>query len=188
MQGNNNDIKNGHKVLVAYDSETGSTGEVADFIGNVFSKNGDIVEIKNVRETVDLTSYDRIVIGSPIRYDKWMPNARKFVKNNQEILSNIPVAFFFTCLAMTTKTDKTARQAKGYSDKLYDIAPLVKPVSVGEIVGVLDYSKLSFFSRMILKLYLVILRLREGDRSIGKEGDYRDWHAIRSWVESIDFG
>ncbi len=188
MHETNNDIKNGHKVLVVYDSEAGSTGEVADFIGNIFSQNGCIVEIKNVRETVDLTSYDRIVIGSPIRYDKWMPNARKFVKNNQEMLSKIPVAFFFTCLVVSTKTDKTARQAKGYSDKLYDIAPLVKPVSVGEFAGVLDYSKLTFFSRMILKLYLVILRVREGDRSIGKEGDYRDWHAIRSWIESIDFG
>jgi menaquinone-dependent protoporphyrinogen oxidase len=145
----------------------------------IFSKNGDIVEIKNVRETVDLTSYDRIVIGSPIRYDKWMPNARKLVKNNQETLSKIPVAFFFTCLVMSTKNDKTARQAKGYSDRLYDIAPLVKPVSVGEFVGVLDYSRLSSFSRMILKLYLVILRVKERDRSIGKEGDYRNWHAIR---------
>jgi menaquinone-dependent protoporphyrinogen IX oxidase len=41
---------------------------------------------------------------------------------------------------------------------------------------------------MILKLYLVILRLRDKDKSVGKEGDYRDWDAIRSWVESIDFG
>jgi len=188
MHESNNDIKNDHKVLVAYDSEAGSTGEVAEFIGNIFSQNGCIVEIKNVKEPVDLTSYDRIVIGSPIRYDKWMPNARKFVKNNQEILSKVPVAFFFTCLVAATKTAKTARQAKGYSDKLYDIAPLVKPVSVGEFAGVLDYSKLTFLPRMILKLYLVILRVREGDRSIGKEGDYRNWHAIRSWIESIDFG
>ena len=61
-------------------------------------------------------------------------------------------------------------------------------MSMGEIVGVLDYSKLSFVSTMILKLYLVILRLRDKDKSVGKEGDYRDWDAIRSWVESIDFG
>ncbi len=188
MHENKNDIKNGHKVLVAYDSEAGSTGEIADFIGNVLSENGNIVEIKHVRETVDLTSYDRIVIGSPIRYDKWMSDASKFVKNNQEILSKIPVAFFFTCAVLAQKNEKTARQVKGYSDKVYDIAPLVKPVSMGEIAGVLDYSKLSFFLTMILKLYLFIIRIKDRDGEIGKEGDYRDWDAIRSWVESIDFG
>ncbi|MHA2356675.1 MAG: flavodoxin domain-containing protein [Candidatus Thorarchaeota archaeon] len=188
MNENNDNIKNVHKVLVAYDSESGSTGEVADFIGNILSENGNIVEVKTVRETVDLTSYDRIIIGSPIRYDKWMSDARKFVKNNQEILSKIPVAFFFTCLVLSKKSDKTARQAKEYSDKLYDIAPLVKPASVMEFEGFLDYSKLPFTSRMILRLYLVVLRVKERDRSIAREGDYRDWHAIRSWVESIDFG
>ena len=179
--------KNGRRILVAYDSEAGSTGEIADFIGNIFSENGFIVEIKHVRETVDLTSFDCVVIGSPIRYDKWMSDASKFVKNNQEILSKIPVAFFFTCLVLAKENEKTTRQAKGYSDKIYAIAPKVKPVSMGEIVGVLDYSKLSFTSTMILKLYLVIQRIRDRDRSIGKEGDYRDWDAIRSWVESIDF-
>jgi menaquinone-dependent protoporphyrinogen oxidase len=180
--------KNGQKILVAYDSEAGSTGEIADFIGNVLSENGYTVEIIHVRETVDLTSFDGAIIGSPIRYDKWMPNASKFVKNNQEILSEIPVAFFYTCLVLAKTNEKTARQAKVYSDKIYDVAPQVKPVSMGEIVGVLDYSKLSFVSTMILKLYLVILRLRDKDKSVGKEGDYRDWDAIRSWVESIDFG
>ena len=183
-----NENKNGHKVLVAYDTEAGSTIEIADFIGNVLSENGDIVEIKNVSETVDLTSYDRIIIGSPIRYDKWMSNASKFVKNNQARLSKMPVAFFFTCAVLAQKNDKTARQVKGYSDKIYDIAPQVIPVSMGEIAGVLDYSKLSFGLTMILKLYLFIIRIKDRDGEIGKEGDYRDWDAIRSWVESIDFG
>ncbi len=180
--------KDGQKVLVAYDSEAGSTGEIADFIGKVFSENGYIVEIKNVRETVDLTSYDRIVMGGPIRYDTWMSSVGKFVKNNQEVLSKIPVAYFFTCAVLAQKNDKTARQAKGYSDKIHNIAPIVKPVSMGEIAGALDYSKLSFGPTMILKLYLLIQRIKDRDRSIGKEGDYRDWDAIRSWVESIDFG
>ncbi len=182
---NNNKIKNVHKVLVAYDRGSGSTEEVADFIGNILSQDGNIVEIKNIRDEVDLTSYDRIVIGSPIKYDKWMSDARKFVKNNQEILSKIPVAFFFTCLVLSRKTDKTIRLAKGYSNKLNDIAPRVKPISVGGFAGVLDYSKISLVPRLILKLYLVILRVNEKIRV--KEGDYRDWDAIRSWVKSINF-
>jgi len=180
-----NKIQNSHKVLVAYEIGSGSTEEVADFIGNILSQDGKIVEIKNIRDEIDLTSYDSIIIGSTIRYDNWMSNARKFVKNNQEILSKIPVAFFFTCLVLSRKTDKTIRKAKGYFDKLYDIAPRVKPISVGGFAGVLDYSKISLVPRLILKLYLVILRVKEKIRV--KEGDYRDWDAINSWVKSINF-
>ncbi len=177
-----NKIQNGHKVLVTCETGSGSTEEVADFIGNILSQDGNIVEIKNIRDELDLTSYDRIVIGSPIKYDKWMSDASKFVKNNQEILSKIPVAFFFTCLVLSKKTDKTIRQAKGYSDKLFDIAPRVKPVSVQGFAGVLDYSKISLVPRLLLKLYLVFHR--SIDR---KEADYRDWDAISSWVKSINF-
>ncbi|MHA2254126.1 MAG: flavodoxin domain-containing protein [Candidatus Kariarchaeaceae archaeon] len=181
-----NKIQNGHKVLVAYETGSGSTEEVADFIGNILSQDGNIVEIKNIRDEIDLTSYDSIIIGSANRYDNWMSNARKFVKNNQKILSKMPVAFFFTCLVLSTKTDKTIRQAKGYSDKLFDIAPQVKPISVGGFAGVLDYSKISLLPRLILKLYIfVILRLKERVRV--REGDYRDWDAINSWVKSINF-
>jgi menaquinone-dependent protoporphyrinogen oxidase len=180
-----NKIKNVHRVLVAYDTGSGSTDEVADFIGDILSQDGYIVEIKNIKEELDLTSYDSIVIGSAIRYDKWMSNARKFVKNNQEILSKIPVAFFFTCLVLSKKTDKTIRQAKEYSDKLYDIAPQVKPISVGGFAGVLDYNKISLVPRLFLKLYLIILRVKEKIRV--EEGDYRDWDAISSWAKSINF-
>ncbi len=176
---NYNKIKNVHKILVAYDTGTGSTEEVADFIGNILSQEGYIVDIKNIKDEIDLTSYDSTVIGSAIRYDKWMSNARKFVKNNQEILSKIPVAFFFTCLVLSRKTDKTIRQAKGYSDKLYEISPLVKPISVGGFAGVLDYGKISLVPRLIVKLLFTILRV--------KEGDYRDWDVIGSWVKNINF-
>ena len=58
-------------------------------------------------------------------------------------------------------------------------------VIVGGFAGVLDYGKIALIPRMILKLYLVILRVKEGVRV--KEGDYRDWDAIKSWVQSLNF-
>lgn len=174
-----NKVKDSRKTLVVYNSKFGSTGEVADFIGNILSENGKAVEIKKIREEVDLYSYDNIVIGSAIQYDKWMGETREFVKKNQKILSKIPVAFFFTCLVLSKKTDKSIRQADGYSEKLYHIAPGVRPISVGGFAGVLNFSKMSFILRLIFRLVSKITGVREGD--------YRDWDAIGSWARSIDF-
>jgi menaquinone-dependent protoporphyrinogen oxidase len=173
-----------YKILVAYASEFGTTGEVAEVIGEILCQEGNTVETKWVKNVKNLNNYDAVIIGSAIQYDKWMPEATEFVTANQNILSKLPVAYFFTCLALALPAGKGEKQAMAYSDKSYSLVPQVKPLSVGRFAGVLDYSKMSFFSRpifkrLIFRVILSILRVREGD--------YRDWEAIRSWARGMHF-
>jgi len=169
-----------YKILVAYASEFGTTGEVAEVIGEALCKEGNTVETKWVKNVNDLNNYDAVIIGSAIQYDRWMPEATEFVTAHQNILNKLPVAYFFTCLALSIQNEKAAKKkAMAYSDKLYSLVPQVKPLSVGRFAGVLDYSKMSFFSRLIFKVILSILGVQEGD--------YRDWEAIRLWAKSMHF-
>ena len=171
--------KNGHKILIAYASEFGTTGEVAEVIGEVLCQGGTTVETKWVKNVQDLNNYDAVIIGSAIQYDRWMPEATEFVTVNQNVLSKLPVAYFFTCLTLFKQTKKAEHKAMSYSDKLYSLVPQVTPVSVGRFAGVLDYSKMSFFFRLIAKGIFAIIRV--------PEGDYRDWDAIRSWAKRLSF-
>jgi menaquinone-dependent protoporphyrinogen oxidase len=167
--------KGGHKILIAYASKFGSTGEVAEAIGEVLCQEGNTVETKWVKNVKNLNNYDAVIIGSAIRYDKWMSEAKEFVKANQKILQQLPVAYFFTCLVLHKLNPKGDLEAKKYSDKLQALVPQVKPVSIGGFAGVLDYSNMGFFPRLILKAIL----LKKGV----KEGDYRDWDAIQAWAK-----
>jgi len=171
--------KEGYKILIAYASDCGTTGEVAVAIGDALCEEGNTVETLWVKNVKDLHNYDAVIIGSAILYEKWMPEAREFVKTNQDILKKMPVAYFITCMALSSKEDAAKQQAIEYSDKISDLAPQVKPVSVGHFAGVLDYSKISFFKRVLTKAAMA--------RHKVKEGDYRDWDAIRSWAKTIDF-
>ena len=119
------------------------------------------------------------IIGSAIQYDRWMPEATEFVTANQSILSKIPVAYFFTCLVLSKQTEKADHKAMAYSGKLFSLVPQIKPLSVGRFAGVLDYSKMSFFFRIIAKGIFAIIEV--------PEGDYRDWDAIGSWAKGIHF-
>ena len=166
--------ENGQKILVTYESKFGSTAEVADAIGKELSLKGNIVDVKKIKNVSNLNTYDRIVIGSAIQYDKWMPEAIDFVKSNHKFLSQIPATFFLVCLVLSKKTKKAEKKALGYAEKLYDLALDVQPTSVGRFAGVLDYSKMSFGGRSMAKILFAILGI--------KEGDYRDWDAIRSWA------
>jgi menaquinone-dependent protoporphyrinogen oxidase len=165
------------KILITYASEFGTTGEVAEAIGKILCREGNTVETKWVKHVKDLHNYSAVIIGSAIQYDRWMPEAIEFVTANQNILSKLPVAYFFTCLVLSKQTEKAEHRALAYSDKLYALVPQVKPISVGRFAGVLDYGKMPLGFRLIAKGIYIIFRVQEGD--------YRDRDAIRAWTKDV---
>lgn len=167
----------GYKLLVTYATGFGTTREVAEEIGQTLRRSGAKVEIKAIGDATDISDYDGLIIGSAIQYDKWMPEAVAWVRTHRAILASRPVAFFFTCLTLSSKSEKAQRQALAYADKLYFLQPLVKPVDVGGFAGVLDYNRLPLVWRLMARILFAILGV--------KEGDYRDWDAIRSWTRTI---
>jgi menaquinone-dependent protoporphyrinogen oxidase len=106
-----------------------------------------------------------------------MSEATKFLTAHQHVLRTVPVAYFFTCLVLSHRTEKAEKKAKAYAKKLSTLLPQVTPVSVGRFAGVLDYRKMSFFSRLVFKIALSIMGVQEGD--------YRDWDAIVSWAKGL---
>lgn len=155
--------KDSRKILVTYATQFGTTAEVAETISEVLCQDGAVVETKWVKEVKSLNNYDAVIIGSAIQYDKWMPEAAEFVRANQQLLSQLPVAYFFTCLTLSKRTVKTERQAMAYADKLVALAPHVKPVGVGRFAGVLNYSKMSLFFRLMFVFISLITGVQEGD-------------------------
>ena len=171
-------------MLVAYDSKLGSTAEVAKFMGSVLSEQGASIAVKPLSEVDDLETYDSVIIGSAIRYDRWLPGATTFVRENETALSNVPVSFFFTCLTLAKPTPAAMLKAEGYADKLRSIVPEVKPVTVGGFAGVLQFARTPWPARLALRMLSIATGV--------KEGDYRDWAAIRLWTlsqfEPLDHG
>lgn len=170
-------MNNRKNILVTYVSGYGATADVAEAIAEVLNRLGDNAEVKSVKSAESLENYDAIIVGSAIQYDRWMPDARQFVKTNQELLCQLPVAFFFTCLALSVDNEQTRQQGNKYSDKIKALSPMIKPVSVGQFAGAVDFSKMSFFLRQLFKLFSKISGV--------KEGDYRDWDAIRTWARDV---
>ena len=168
---------NTRKILIAYASKSGTTEEVADFIGKLFIQKHFKVEIKSIKSVTDLKGYNAVIIGSAIQYDTWLPEVRQFTKNNMNTLTRVPVSFFFTCLALSQQSKKTRLKALTYSNKLHSLFPQLKPISVGQFAGVLNYSKMSFLYRILFKAIMPILGV--------EEGDYRNWDTIKDWAENV---
>ena len=159
------------KILIAYATKAGSTAEVAAEIGRVIeSKGGCQVDVRPVGKLNGVDGYDAVVIGSAIRAGKWLPEARKFVEKHRDALGRVPVALFAVCLTLKDDTEENRRTVAAYLDPICEI---VQPVEVGLFAGVMDYSKLPFILRLLMKAMKT------------PQGDFRDWEAITSWADNI---
>ncbi len=168
---------NGDRVLVAYASQYGSTSEVAAAIGEVFCQYDLGVDVKAIADIQELAPYQAVIIGSPIQSEAWKQEAIDFVEVHQATLSQMPVAYFLTCmtLGLAEITPEVRQRVAGYLDPVYEQVPTVRPVDIGLFAGALDYSKMSYAMQTLYRAF------SEDDT----DGDYRDWAAIRGWASQI---
>ena len=159
----------GKRVLVTYASKYGSTGGVADAIGKELCGKGLAADVALIRNAGDLGLYQGVVVGSAIYKGKWMPEATDFVKENRAILRRMPVAYFLVCITMVRPIEENRAVALSYMDPILKAVPEIKPLDIGTFAGALDYNKLSWLNKRILKA--------KG----APEGDFRDWNSIRTW-------
>ena len=165
-----------NKILVTYTSRFGSTAGVAEAIGKTLSEHGMQVEVLPMKEVRDLTAYQAVVAGSAINGRAWLPEARQFIQAHQAELKTKPFAAFLVCMTLAMKNGEQYRN--NVSTWLEPIRMVVRPVSEGLFAGALDISKIPSFSDR-LKFRLSVLF------GVWKEGDHRDWTAIRNWAESL---
>ena len=157
-------------VLVTYASKYGSTGGVAEAIGKELCAKGVNADVALIENAGDIRSYQGVVVGSAIYMGKWMSEAIDFVNKNQDILCQMPVAYFLVCITLSRPTEEKRTQVLSYVDPILKAVPKVKPVGIGTFAGALNYSNLSWLTKKIMK-------------SKGSpEGDFRDWNAIRAWA------
>ena len=165
-----------NKILVTYASRAGSTAGVAEAIGKSLVDSGAQVDVLPIENVTDLAPYRAVVAGSAIRGQKWLPEAMQFIRDHQAELSHKPFASFMVCITLSMANAGQYRE--GLKSWMSPVRDLVHPVSEGYFAGALDFSRLPF-SFNVLAMRIVVLI------GVWKQGDHRDWNAIRAWAESL---
>jgi menaquinone-dependent protoporphyrinogen oxidase len=82
------------RVLVAYATKLGSTGEIAETIAHVLRDSGHLALAIPARDVVDLDAWDAVVLGSAVYAAHWQRDARRFTERLAEDLKSRPVWLF----------------------------------------------------------------------------------------------
>lgn len=165
----------GSHVLVAYASQYGSTGGVADAIGQALHEAGAQVDVRRISATFDAAGYDAAVIGAPVISEAWMPDAVDFLARSSAALAGIPTAVFLTSMELALTHDAGTSQVKMADLLAATVTPHIQPVEYGLFAGALDYGSMSPAMAVLYRVF------SEDDT----DGDYRDFNTIRAWSAAV---
>lgn len=186
-------------VLVAFSTNAGSTEAVATAVAEELSEGGAPVDVRRIRDVRELHPYRAVIVGAPIIFSEWHPEAVRFLTRQQSAMQHMPVAFFMTALhlvqagaaavpvpvycdqALAKPPKRVGRLSfterystvERYLGPVLSTAPLVTPVSVAFFGGQMDHRKLTLGKRLFAQLF------------IRKPGDFRNWQAIRAWAAEM---
>jgi menaquinone-dependent protoporphyrinogen oxidase len=165
-----------NKILVTYATCTGFTVGVAEAIFQNLVNSGLPTELCPMKDVKNLSSYKAVIAGSAVQARQWLPEAMQFLKANREELSNKPFAAFMVCMTLGIPYGEKYRE--GIKDWMNPIRRLVRPFNEGYFAGGLNIAKIPGLGNRI-KFQLSVLM------GVWKEGDHRDWNAIKVWTEEL---
>jgi menaquinone-dependent protoporphyrinogen oxidase len=165
------------KILVAYATAHGSTGEVAEFIARTLRTYNVEVEVKNVQDVQSLTEYDAYILGSAIHGGMWLREMSVFTRRNKEQLARNPAYFWVTCIR-ALEEDGQEYAAKYYFDP--EILQAIQVRSTAVFTGKLRTDAISRDEAWYLASHY------DGRQTPGIiNDDFRDWNAIAGWANSV---
>jgi menaquinone-dependent protoporphyrinogen oxidase len=161
-------------VIVAYASAHHSTEEIAGHIASRVTACGNQVDLKQVDDVVDVARYDRVVLGSAVHDQRWLPEALDFVERNRAELTRVPLWAFSVgmtgALPRWMRRGATLREeAKIRASTLESLHPLGHRL----FSGVVRAEDLPPLGRFLIR------------SAGGRFGDFRDWAEIDRWADEI---
>ena len=171
------------KILIAYDTIHGTTGEIAARIGDGLCARGFAVDVKWAGDVTAVDGYDGFIVASAIYKFTWLDDAKKFLETYKDRLGEKPTAIFIDGASMSQDTpDTRAAVQKSFVDPILKQYPEIQPLSIGLFGGAFNFEKEQYtlFEKIVLRILGFILRLPNK-----KAADWRNWDTIDAWAADL---
>lgn len=161
-----------NKVLIAYATKYGATGEIAEKIGQVLQDAGLLVDVRRAEKVNDLSGYGAVVLGSAVYVGQWRKEAIAFLEAYEKLLVGLPVWLFSSG---PTGTGDPLQLMNGwrFPEAQKPLADRIQPRDIALFHGEIDPKKINLAEKLVVRGVKAPI------------GDFREWQAITAWAEGI---
>ena len=169
------------KTAIIYSSTDGHTVKICEKIIEII-KHESIISLSSIEEadSLDLESFDFILVGASIRYGNHKANLFSFIKNNLEPLNKKDTAFF-NVNAVARKEDKNTPATNPYLIKFLKKVAW-KPTLLEVFAGKISYPKYHFFDKHMIRF---IMWMSKGPTDPSKVFEFTDWKKVESFGKKV---
>ena len=128
----------------------------------------------------NISDFDKLIIGSSIRYGVHHEKIIEFIKKNKSQLDTIKTAFFSVNL-VARKPEKNTAETNPYVVKFFKNITW-KPTIVEVFAGMLDYKKYKTFDRIMIQF---IMWMTKGPTDKNTKIEYTNWEKVKQFGERI---
>lgn len=169
------------KIGIIYSTVDGHTKKICEKLKRIVEEKNLNVELVSIADfNKNITDYDTMIIGASVRYGKHNASIRKFMIDNKSDLKKINTTFFSVNL-VARKDDKNTPDTNPYLKKFLETIGWI-PDTLDVFAGILDYSKYSFFDRLMIRL---IMKLTNGPTRTKSAIEYTNWDRVKILGEKI---
>lgn len=170
------------RFLIIYSTTDGHTREICECLRDEIELQSHDVDLVALHDEpdVDLSQFDRIVVGASIRYGKHRPQVYNFIRANRTILETRPCAFF-SVNVVARKPGKNQPDTNPYLKKFLKQLTW-KPAQQAVFAGKIDYPLYGFWDRQIIRF---IMWLTNGPTDPKTVIDYTDWEQVKAFARSL---
>jgi len=168
--------------LIIFSTTDGHTKKICEKIVNLLN-NEKLVKIVSLDEAtkLDLSEFQRIIIGASIRYGKHSRELYKFIKINKRILDQ-KESVFFSVNVVARKFQKNTPETNPYIKKFLRISKW-QPKKLGVFAGKVDYPSYNIFDKYIIKL---IMFITGGPTDTSQSYEFTDWSKVEDFTKELE--
>ncbi len=169
-------------ILILYSTTDGHTRKISERLQDMLEQQAHVVTLVSLGDDsqLDLSPFDKIVIGASIRYGKHRPYVIEFINRNVQLLTSKPGAFFSVNVT-ARKPNKNTPETNPYMPKFLKQINW-QPTKLAVFAGKIDYPRYTTFDRMMIRF---IMWITKGPTDRNAVVEFTDWQAVEDFANVI---